>query len=581
MFKDIPGANLLASGASRFVLLVSLMAGGVAQATDLLNQVVEAREAGAAVLALHLLDTHQPALRETPDVWIHWERERLMTLARSAQWSAIVRRRASPPPLLPSDFLRWWDTRVAEAHLSLRDGAGARALLLPLVWGTPAYQLDLYLPEWRRLIIRSYSVEQRPRDAYLALLRYKQDYGRAPRVTTARVLLGIGQIDEAGTLLVKPDTEDERLLALESSYQLGSSSAAEAAALIRGVIERVAAETDVALSAWIALHDIAEASGDASLRVEALEGIHSHISVADAPIGRFEAAALWDAYSRLAVETANANALLIGRFGDWLTLAESLHVEQPHLTRALYAHLVMESKADINNTAQLALADSVMRRAAGSRLLKSLFLPRIRETSGAEILGPLLHRLVEVALNERDGVLAIELAERLSTHSDAVSRILFVRVSLPAASPDEAAARLASLFNEFAAPDAEVTRHLHRAIVSLSERAPGATGRLLHRLLEGAVDSANRNGITLSLAALSARHGEFERAATYYLSLVAVAREGNDDDWMMESMLEAARMLALANRSEPARELYGQVLRYCEDPVRRVFIVNAIAQLGP
>ena len=563
------------------MLLLGLVLGSEVRAEDLLNDVVQSRTAGAGGYALHLLDTHQPTLRETPDVWIHWERERILTLAARAEWPAIIQRRRSPPPELPADFLRWWDTRVAEAHLGRRDGVSARTQLLPLIWGTPASALELYLPEWRRLIMQSYLVEQRHQDAYLALLRYELDHGPAPPAMTARIWLGVDRADKAAELLVRPVTEPEHLLALESSYALGYLPAAELAVSLRLLVDRVGADTDVGLSAWIALHGAAVADGDAQVVVEALEGIRAHRAGPDVQAVGLTPDSLWEAYGVVAVETANANGLLVGGFDDWLTLAESLRLQRPLVARAVYAHLVREAGAEVRNSAEVALADSLMQRTGGSRILKSLYLSPFKAERGAGISPAVLNRLVEAALNAGDTSVAMEFAGALSESRNQISRILSVRVALIGDTPDEAVVRLDTLLGRFESPDVQTSRHLHRCIVALSDRAPAETDRLLHRLLSLGVDSGTRHKIMLSLGTLSARQGKFEKAATYFLTSATAASETGDDGWLTESLLEAAHMFALANLPGPARELYGEVLRHCEDPARRAFIINSMEQLGP
>ncbi|MEJ2106706.1 MAG: hypothetical protein P8X48_05170, partial [Acidiferrobacteraceae bacterium] len=66
-------------------------------------------------------------------------------------------------PDLPPEFVNWITTEAARAELSSGDGAGARRLLRRRLWRAgPSTSEDR--ARWRRLVIRSYLVDDRVDD---------------------------------------------------------------------------------------------------------------------------------------------------------------------------------------------------------------------------------------------------------------------------------------------------------------------------------------------------------------------------------------------------------------------------------
>jgi len=104
------------------------------------------------------------------------------------------------PESLPEPLQRWSLSQRAWLQLEHGDTRAARELLRQLVWQEGEREQDpTEAAFWRRLIIRSYLIEDRIEDAAIAMHRYQQDYASSQAVwlqLRARILLRQRRPDE-------------------------------------------------------------------------------------------------------------------------------------------------------------------------------------------------------------------------------------------------------------------------------------------------------------------------------------------------------------------------------------------------
>ena len=128
---------------------------------------------GARNLALRVIESAQTQNAGT-DGWYELERRRLEIYRSQSSWDAVTQRIAKLPGEAPEDFRRWALTFAAEARLSANDPQSARRYLRQLIWQEHANVAQQ--ARWRRLVIRSYLMDDNLADAQTALLRYQQDF---------------------------------------------------------------------------------------------------------------------------------------------------------------------------------------------------------------------------------------------------------------------------------------------------------------------------------------------------------------------------------------------------------------------
>lgn len=556
--------------------------GGPASATvlgDPLDEISVLAANGAGRLALRLMDRLQPGTRSSPDVWMQWERERSALYAARFDWKGLIERAAMRPPGLRTDFLRWSDTQVAHAFVELGDGAGARRVLLSLLWNTPVGGRSNHFPGWRRAIIRSYLIDGRIEDARLAGLRYRLDYGdegEGWRELHAEVLFRSGQLEQVARLLSSPVSPRESLLALSVSRELRSLRVDD---VQRQVEELLARDPDprTELEAWDLLARVAQSANRDRAAAHALENA---LALAGASAGAHHLSAdrLWDAYTRLAASQANANQLLVGRYQDWLALAQAVKAESPIDARALMAHVVLEGPGPLRDVAESELVSMLGNEPKGRRLLSQLYLSSMRAVDESGIPALVRYPLIEQALDDSDLRLATQLIRGLDDGGTS-TRVLYARVLIHGESEARGIALIESLVGEPGELSARQSAGLHKAIREV-RTALGAEleGELLEGLLKKVNDEGVGGEILLSIADARLEQRRYEEAARTYLR--AAASAGATAGWAQRARYDAARALSLAGMGADARELYEQLRDEATDPGEKAFLSSAIERLG-
>ncbi|MFQ5545444.1 MAG: hypothetical protein ACE5FE_05640, partial [Acidiferrobacterales bacterium] len=331
------------------------------QANELERAAAMARS-GATELALRLLHKHQPSTADQLN-WIRWEKLRFKLLADKQRWGTLAQRVDEFPPELPSSFVQWALTEASLAQLAIKDGVAARKHLRRLLWTT---EVDAkQFAKWRRMVIRSYLVDNNVADAHTALLRYKQDY-RANndvwRLLHAKVLLRAGRYKGALAVLQDIQSVEGKLLRLLAGLRSGIYQASVVKNRGSQLVKLAERKPPLQRNAWALIAESAAKAGDAVHRVIALEQGFSlpNDSTQSDDLFELKADDLWQAYEWLAETLGNRLQLLVDNDEVWLAQAKEYGNSDRMYARALYAFLARRSPdVSVHQSAHTQLANSL------------------------------------------------------------------------------------------------------------------------------------------------------------------------------------------------------------------------------
>jgi len=571
-------------------LLIGLPLIGAALAADPHAEIVTLARAGAPHLALQIIDETQPGYRGDDAGWMAWERQRLELLRDLGAWDALLQRIADHPSSLAPSFAEWTRTLHAEAAIATGDGATARAQLRTLIW----YRTDDASREaaslWRRQVIRSYLAEEQYEDAYLAMVRYRQDYGEDPafRELPARVLLSADRPGDALAILAAgdgPETTALQLLATlragrETPATVGAEAEKQAVQARKDGIERDAARF------WSVAAAAAAAAEQPAARVAALEaGLASDGLVDDDTLFRLTADDLWTAYLALGRQLGNRAQLLVGQDRRWLALASELQAADPHSAQALYATVgLTENDPVLRSAAHATFANLIAETPNGATLLQRLYLESMHFSTPGDIPEALRRRLGERALEDGELRLASRLLTGLAVPTDADEafswRLQRARVQVLGGNPQRGAEELKQLIHE--APE-QSTAHYDRVLqvifdlqtVSEHDRALV----LLETLEPLAGEPRQRRELPFWIADLHRTAGRPAQAARYYLRSATSDDPLAMDEWVRNARHQAALTLADAGLTADARNLLQDLILTAPEPSRRAALQRDLQQL--
>lgn len=382
-------------------VLLFLALAGPARADASLDSALQLARSGASQLALATIERDQPAEGGSPQWW-RWEALRLSLLADLGHDAEVMQRYAQLPGEIPVPVLAMYRS-LALAAMHQNDPASARRFLAKWLWG--GVLDDGQLREARRMVIDSYLAQRRPDTAYLAMLRFGQDYPAVTPDDTARFverLMLAGGLAEAVNWLALLDEGNPLKLLLRLKVQQITPEAAIAAA--RATLDPPPLLPEVrkggrktlkmapppakpgdkeAYGYWSVIAQAAALRKTPAVQAEALERqLNFTLATREGLFGA-GADALWRAYDDLALAEANRAQLLIGEEAAWLDLAADSAASSPLVARALFAYLARHATAED-------LRATGCSRLAALLLLANLDVAAARLFSGDERAGALL-----------------------------------------------------------------------------------------------------------------------------------------------------------------------------------------------
>lgn len=578
-------------GAARFLSLPLLLWLAVAPhvATAELAEIARLAKGGAAQLALSLLQQEQPAYSEDAGQWMRWERMRLRILEQRRQWQRLAQRVAAHPEGLPAEFSRWAAGQRARALILDDRPAEARQVLRGLIWQAPAEAHD-DLPLWRQLVMQSYLREGRIEDAYVAMLRYQQDYGSddaAALLMRARILLASDHPAEARSLLQRGASgRTAGLLLMLARLRSGG----DAAALLQQLREVKDTEGYSPLQRYLhfgVMAEAAEAADEPAFAVIALEQWYRLETPAEEwnELFRFSIDSLWQYYLAYATAVGNREQLLLGDDQAWLALAEKTSKRYPVRKRSLYALLAQQGFAAASREgAALELATALQAQENGMALVQQLFLHSERYSERSPVPAAVAYLLVDQAIREGDLPLASRLLQQLPEPPEGTDRFPWQmrRIKVFILAGEYAAAvvqvqRLLPMAASLAKAQRDQLIQLLFDLQTVGEHE--AAYQLLDELYQRLPSLQLRRELLFWMADSRLAQQNYVAAARLYLQSATLIDSQSMDPWAQTARYKAAETLARAGLLADAAELYSQLLRVTESPERRAVLHHELEQV--
>lgn len=556
---------------------------GVAVAATLEEAVTLAR-GGAVELALHVMDTEQPAYAADPETWTAWETERIYLYEMRHDWAVLADRLAELPADVSPAFRQLALTRRAAALLELGRSTEARAQLRELVWGR---NTGPELQRWRRMLIRTYLADNNLADAQIAIQRYQQDYpdksGEWQRLQ-ARLYLRVMRPEDALAVLAGDKTAEGRSLALLAALWSGAQSPAKV--LERAVSLAVAKQTatvDQRL-AWAVAAEAALMLGNLPARISALE--RALVLPAGTPASEqvleITPDALWETYLKLGQDLGNESRLVVGDDQAWFLAASNRYDAQPIHARALFAVVAFNAlQQEQRSVAHWQFGSLLNTEAQGGELLYQLYLQSERFDEPDAVPEPVRYLLVDHVLTVPD----IPLASRLMTGLDAPPpdtdpvawQLRRARVLLLGGQYRGGVAALELLVAGEKQPPVDKLLQVLFDLQTLGLHAEAL--RFFNFLLNGELPAQQRREILFWAADSSKALARYEQAARLYLRSAALNDPFAMDPWAQTARYQAAQSLARAGLVTDARHLYTGLLNATRDPARQAVLRHEMQQL--
>jgi hypothetical protein len=570
----------------RAMLLIALTAFVPQTCADQLERIVAVAKGGATDLALTLLAKHQPPPVQSQE-WVRWETERLAILAQTQQWNEIAARVEQLPPDLPPPFIRWALTQAADAQLAAEDGPAARRYLRRLLW-TTVPEAD-QLAQWRRLVIRSYLLDNNVADAHAALLRYKQDY-RANNDTWkllhAKVLLRAGRNKTAFDVLQDTQSLEGKTLRALAGMRSGIHKAPVTKARGLKLVEATQGKPELQQKAWALVAEAAARANDDVYRVIGLERAIALLgdSRPSDRIYKVSADELWQAYEWLAESLGNRLHLLVGNDQAWLDQAQYFESEEKVYSRSLDAFLTRRGAlAATREEGHKRLTASLLAN-GGAPVVQWLYTRSKRFDTLGAIPASVRYQLADMALKRRDVHFAARLLQGLDRGPEGEDpdqwALRRARILIYAGDFKRGAVFLSQILsNKRALEPAFADRYLQVLFDLQAVNRHAEAYVLLDSVYALVEDPRQRREILYWMADSQNARGEYQSAAELYLRSAYHRGVQGKDPWGHSARYQAAEALGKAGLVTDARGVYRQLLAETADQRRRAVIERQLQQL--
>jgi len=545
-----------------------------------LDEVQVVSQRGAHDTAMQLFQRHPPDRLEAAEEWLGWQHAYVELMVQHAEWRRLIDH-ADATARTAGGIPDWMSRAAINAYMQLDEPQRARTRLRALLWQPQPKGAGELLRHARREVIRSYLLERRAEDAYIALLRYWQEF----------------RDDSSEWLQLSVETlfESERYMELLRLLEVSAPSSEFASLQLMAQLRSgmktpqqaiVAARAALASSKGTQQRDywgvIAEAAGDSgalSERVEALE--HYLLSGGVSRYG-YNGDTLWSTYRTYGEALGNSAQLLFGQFDEWLVEAERLSEQQPLQARALYALVAIDGgSSDIQRVAQHRLAALVDTLPDGGGLLQQLFLESGRFDQIDTIPASVRSRMLRYAATERDFALLARLAPSFGEVPEGIDlqrwRLLWAELKIGVG---EWRAALEAL--QHSATDSEaMSGEAFAQLLSLLTKIEGGASRpsvdalLLQLLQRGDIEPQQRLRLLMARGDLARSAGDPAGAVVIYLSISSSDASATE---ARVALFAAADTLAEAGVVEDARRLYRSLLESSGDAVERGLIERSLQQ---
>ena len=584
----------LAVAASCFCLAVALSLYPSAQVfaldTGSLKELAQLARAGAPQLALRRMDSEQPKPEQDLVEWTVWEQERLQILASQGLYPLLIERVDDLPESVNETFRHLALSLKADAQLQLGQADAARATVRGLLWSHNDTAQPGNTAHWRRLVVRSYVLEDRNEDARLALLRYSQDFGDENpqwRWLSAQIMLRAGSSESAFKLLKDDKTPQGEFLRYAAQLLMSPQQApqVEKAAV---KLARQLEQPELQSAFWGLAAGAAKQAKQPYKQIEYLEHALSlpvdHELTHD--LLEIDADQLWNAYLQQGKRIGNQEQKLLGNDEDWYFPATEALVEEPVRARVLFAVLSeYGSTAERRSVAHGYLVGMLDELANGKTLVKRLYLESKRYADVADLPPVIRYRLVDAALESGDLKTASRLMAGLAAPPDGSDRFEWdlrrARVAIFTGDVDQGVELLQQLLasDERDWDQQQVDRLLQVVFDLQTVQYHQQAVMLFGALLDKRLDQQQRRELLFWMAESLQVLEQYDQAAYLYLKSATLSDPMAMDPWAQTARYRAAKVLVEAGLLKDARQIYSSLLRATRDASRKAVLENEIQRL--
>jgi len=592
--RSLRGARF--SSWAPFLAWVSLLLPGLAGiaspasavAADALQEVIDLDRAGARQLALQALDDGQPAAAEDMAGWMRWERQRIFIEEKAGNWRRVIERLQALPAGISDDFRRWSQYKRAQGFLQTGDGAAARRELRGLIWDAHAAVKEEEFAQWRRMVIRSYLLEGKARDAHAAMLRYRQDYGDAGedwRLLRARVLLRSGRADDAAQLLAGKLSAEGRPLRMLASLLAGKIPPDQ----VRGQAARQAANAKLPdrtrIELWLTAAHAARLQNREDLRITAMEQALALGRTPADSLFPIDADLLWAAYRDYGRRLGNEMLLLIGNDEDWYQAGSRLFDKEPVKARALFAVLALGGREEAHRQAAHGLlGELLMKLPHGERVVEELYLNSTSSPEPAAMPENIRQILVDRLLARGEVSRASKLMAGLTRPPEGADPLAWymrrARVLILGGDTEAGSRALGDLLDRFSQLSPDQVDRLMQVVFDLQTVGANEAALLhLRRIQALPLDDKQRREIPFWMGDSLKALGRYKEAALHYLRSAMHPDPFAMDPWAQTARYQAAEALARAGYKDDARRMLRKLLNATRDPARQAVLRQKLQRL--
>jgi len=558
--------------------------------TRSLKELAQLARAGAPQLALRRMDSEQPKPERNLVEWTVWEQERLQILASQGLYPRVIERVNDLPESVNEHFRRLALSLKADAQLQLGQADAARATVRGLLWLHSDTEEPGNSARWRRLVVRSYVLEDRYEDARLALLRYRQDFGDENsqwRWLSAQVMLQAGASESAFKLLKGDKTPQGEFLRYAAQLRMLPQQApqVEQAAV---KLARQLEQPELQSAFWGLAAAAAKQAKQPFKQIEYLEHALSLPVDHELTHGLLEVDAdqLWDAYLEQGKRIGNEEQKLLGNDEDWYFPATEALVKEPLRARVMFSVLSeYGSSVERRSVAHGHLVGMLDELANGKTLVKRLYLESERYADVENLPPVIRYRLIDEALVSADLKTASHLMAGLVAPPEGSDRFEWdlrrARVVVFTGDVDQGVELLQQLLaSDDQDWDPQQVDRLLQVVFDLQtvqyhQQALMLFGSLLNKQLDQQQQRELLFWMADSLQAL----GQYDQAAYLYLKSAILSDPMAMDPWAQTARYRAARALLEAGLLEDARRIYSSLLHATRDASRKAVLENEIQRL--
>jgi hypothetical protein len=541
--------------------LVLLLVLGTVQPAHALETARELALGGTPRLALARVESLQPGGPQHPR-WAEWEAlhlELLFTLGRDRE---LLARAHALPAGMPAGELRRTLVLAARAGVAAGEGRAARTFAARLLW-----ELAATGPEARALrllVIESHIAERNGEAAFLAMLRYTQDYRPIEHATAARfveALLDLGRASEAVNWLssLEEGSVPRQRLLLRSGVLALEGAGSQVRARLPERADR---------GHWQVIAEAAARLADAFLELEAREQLLQLAGRGSQP--EETVARLWQGYLDGAAAAANRHQLLVGDDAAWADFATRRVASEPVVARAFFAYLAQRARVEgMQRAAQLELVLSLER--------SGLDLAAIHLFQHAPAgIGPVGERarvrLGTMAETRAEPALAARFWDGLSAPPGSAAGDWHIRLALVHWRAGNGEAALGALRRGLNAGGPYAGETARRGAVLGREVLAAGDPDLAQAVLDAVLPdagTADRRIILFTLGRIAEATARFAGAADYYLRSALPGPPDAPDAFAQGARLAAALNLVRAGYKEDARAQFEWLMQHSGDAVLR------------